>query len=148
MAMKRTTKKVSIQEEDLNMLREIYTMVGEMKGIVETTRDQTAENTRTLRGHNGTPGLLTMFCNLDNKVNDVDGKIEAVKVAIKDIPAAIDTMKHYPSLTWMVRHKFKEMAIITAGAILLAVFIGFPDRYVSDRLQLAVELLFAKWLGL
>jgi hypothetical protein len=48
----------------------------------------------------------------------------------------------------MIRHNFKEMALITAGAILLTVFIGFPDSHISDRLQLAVELLFAKWLGL
>jgi hypothetical protein len=40
------------------------------------------------------------------------------------------------------------MAIITAGAILLTIFIGFPDRDISDRLQLAVELLFTKWLVL
>jgi len=122
-------------------------MVGEMKGIVEATRDQTAENTRTLRGHNGTPGLMTTICNLENKVNDVNGKIEALKLSIMDVPAAIDTMKRYPSLTWMVRHKFKEISIITASTILLTVFIGFPDPYITDRLQLAVELLFAKWLG-
>jgi len=48
----------------------------------------------------------------------------------------------------MIRRNFKEMARITAGALLLTVFIGFPDRYVSDRPRLAVEVLFAKWLGL
>jgi hypothetical protein len=146
--MPASKKRAVIQQDDLDMLREIYTMVGEMRAIVEVVQDQTAENTRTLRGHNGTPGLMTTICNLENKVNDVDGKIEAVKASIKDVPAAIDTWKRYPSLTWMVRHKFREMAIITAGSILLTVFIGFPDPHVSKRLQLAVELLFEKWLGL
>ena len=145
--MPASKKRVNISQDDLDMIREIYIMVGEMKGTVEATRDQTAENTRTLRGHNGTPGLMTWCTNMENTVKELDRKIEAVKTSIKDVPAAIDTMKHYPSLTWMVRHKFKEMAIITAGTILLTVFIGFPDRYISDRLQLAVELLFTKWLG-
>ena len=123
-------------------------MVGEMKGIVEVVQAQTAENTRTLRGHNGTPGLMTTICSLENKVNDVDGKIEAVKLSIKDVPAAIDTMKRYPSLTWMVHYKFKEMAIITVAAIALTFFIGFPDYYLGERLQTLIELLFAKWLRL
>ena len=130
------------------MIREIYTMVGETKGIVEGVQAQTAENTRTLRGHNGTPGLMTTICNLENKVNDVDGKIEAVKASIKDVPAAIDTMKRYPSLTWMVRHKFKEMSIITAGAVAATIFIGFPDHYIGERLQMLLEILFTKWLRL
>jgi septation ring formation regulator EzrA len=142
-----TKHKANVSQEDIDLIREMYTMMGEVKGIVEGLQEQTAENTRTLRGHNGTEGLVTRFSRLESNITSVDQKIEDVKATLKDVPAAIDTWKRYPSLTWLVRHKFKETAIITAGAILLTVFIGFPDRYISDRLQLAVELLFAKWLG-
>ena len=136
-------------QDDLDLIREMYTIMGEVKGILETVQEQTAENTRTLRGHNGTEGLVTRFVRMETSISDVDGKIEAVKTAIKDVPGAIDSWKRYPSLTWMVRHKFKEMTIITALATLAILIIGFPpDYYVGERVQRLIEMLFAKWLSL
>jgi hypothetical protein len=87
---------------------------------------------------------VTRFARMENTISTVDAKIEN----LKDVPAVIAEWKRYPSLAWMVRHKFKEMTLITAGAILLTLFIGFPGHYVAERLQVAVELLFVKWLGL
>ena len=143
-----TKRKANVSQEDIDLIREMYTMVGEVKGIVEGLQEQTAENTRTLRGHNGTEGLVTRFARLESNITSVDKKIEDVKVTLKDVPAAIETWKRYPSLTWLVRHKFKEMSIITASAVALTILVGFPDHYMGERLQMLIELLFAKWLRL
>ena len=141
-----TPKHTSLSSEDLDLIREMYTMMGEVKGILETVQEQIAENTRTLRGRNGTEGLVTKFARVENTISTFDQKIEAVKNSIKDVPTAIEEWRRYPPLTWLVRHKPKEMAIITTGVIAMSVFIGFPGTYVAERLQLALELLFAKWL--
>ena len=136
----------NVSSEDVDLIREMYTMMGEVKGILETVQEQTAENTRTLRGHNGTEGLVTRFARMESKMTNFDEKIEAVNNSIKDVPAAIAEWKRYPSLTWLVRHKPREMALVTASVIAMSVFIGFPGTYVAERLQLAIELLFTKWL--
>jgi hypothetical protein len=141
-------KRATLSQDDLDLIREMYTMIGETKAIVQAVQAETSENTRTLRGHNGTKGLLTMFTSLEERVADVDAKIEAVKVQMKDVPAAIDTWKQYPSLTWIARHKFKEMSIITAAVVAVTILVGFPNYYVGERLQMLIELLFAKWLRL
>jgi hypothetical protein len=126
----------------------MYTMMGEVKGILETVQEQTAENTRTLRGHNGTDGLVTKFARMETTISTLDKKIETVNNSIQDIPAVISEWRCYPSLTWMVRHKLKEMTLITAGVIILTIFIGFPGQYVGERVQIMIEYLFAKWLGI
>ena len=143
-----TPKRTNLSSEDLDLLREMYTMMGEVKGILETVQEQTAENTRTLRGHNGTEGLVTKFVRMESAISTFDQKIEAVNKSIKDVPVVIAEWRRYPSLTWLVRYKFREVSIITAGAILLTVFIGFPGHYAAEQLQDAIEMLFVKWLGL
>jgi hypothetical protein len=146
-----TKSKARVSKEDIDLIREMYTMMGEMKGILEGVQEQTAENTRTLRGHNGTEGVLTQIVRMQNDISNVDGKIEDVKKsvgALKEVPAAIERWTRYPSLTWMVRHKFKEMSVITAAAVALTILVGFPNYYVGERLQMLIELLFAKWLRL
>ena len=139
-------RKATIEQSDLDLIREMYTIMGEVKGILETVQEQTAENTRTLRGHNGTEGLVTRFVRMETSISDVDGKIEAVKTAIKDVPVAIETWKRYPSLTWMVSHKFKEVSIITAIGTIITLLIGLPHYSISERVQELIELLFVKWL--
>lgn len=143
-----TPKHTGLSPEDLDLIREMYTMMGEVKGILETVQEQTAENTRTLRGHNGIEGLVTKFARMESAISTFDQKIEAVNNSIKDVPNAIAEWKRYPSLTWMVHNRPKEMALVTASVIMMSVFIGFPGTYIAERLQLAVELLFAKWLKL
>jgi hypothetical protein len=48
----------------------------------------------------------------------------------------------------MVRHKLSEMSIITAAAVAIMILLGFPNHYIGERVQLLIELLFAKWLRL
>jgi hypothetical protein len=82
-------------------------------------------------------------------LKDVPSDLKSVTAKVKDlkdVPAAIETWKRYPSLTWMIRHRFKEMSIITAAAVALTILMGFPNYYVGERLQALIELLFAKWL--
>ena len=141
-------RKATIEQDDLDLIREMYTMMGEVKGILETVQEQTAENTRTLRGHNGTEGLVTRFARMESSISSFDGKIEGIKSTIQDVPAVIAEWRRYPSLTWLVRYKPKEMTIITASVIVMSVFIGFPGTYITERLQFAIELIFAKWLKL
>jgi hypothetical protein len=83
---------------------------------------------------------------MESTISNLDEKIEAVKGSIKDIPTVIAEWRRYPSLTWMVHNKPKEIALITAGVIAMSVFIGFPGTYVAERLQFIIEMLFAKWL--
>ena len=82
-----TPKHTSLSSEDLDLIREMYTMMGEVKGILETVQEQTTEKTRTLRGHNGTEGLVTKFARMDSTMSTFDQKIEAVNNSIKDVPA-------------------------------------------------------------
>jgi hypothetical protein len=137
-----------LSQSDIENIREMYTLLGEMKTILEAVQEKTNENHRTLRGHNGAEGLVTRFARMEEQLIVVDGKIEAVKTSVKDVPAKMELWTRYPSLTWLVHFKFKEMSIITVAAVLLTVFIAFPEQYIGERVQVMIEYLFAKWLGI
>ena len=64
------------------------------------------------------------------------------------MPQAIDTWKRYPSLTYMIRHNFKQMAVITTAAVVATIAFGFPDPSRGEQIRQLIELLFAKWLRL
>lgn len=108
----------------------------------------TVDNHHTLRGHNGDPGMIAQvsmrFSAMDERLNDMAARLDA----LKDVPQAIDTWKRYPSLTWMVRHQFKQMAIITTAAVVATIAFGFPDPARGEQIRQLIELLFAKWLRL
>jgi hypothetical protein len=146
-----------LSKEDVTKFRDANANLAEIAAMLKEVKEMTADNYRTLRGYNGDDGLIARLTRLEERLNDVTksvdtlkdvpGKLSAVD-ALKDVPAIIAEWKRYPSLTWMVRHKPKEMALVTAGVIVMSAFIGFPGTYIAERLQLALELLFAKWLGL
>jgi hypothetical protein len=144
-----------LSKEDVTKFRDANISLAEIAAMLKEVKDMTADNHRTLRGYNGDDGLIARLTRLEERLNEVTETVDTLKDvpnrlavvdALKDVPAVIAEWKRYPSLTWMVRHKPREMALVTAGVIAMSVFIGFPGTYVAERLQLAIELLFTKWL--
>jgi hypothetical protein len=148
-----------LSKEDVIKFRDAKVSLAEIAAMVKEVKDMTTDNHHTLRGYNGDDGMVARMNRLEEQLNqaattmlalkDVPGELANVKEkvdALKDVPEAISTWKRYPSLSWMVRHKFKEMAIITASVTALTILIGFPNYYVGERLQAVIELLITKWL--
>jgi hypothetical protein len=148
-----------LSKEDVTKFRDANVNIAEIAAMMREIKEMTTDNHRTLRGSNGDDGLIARLSRLEEivstmainmaelkdvpeKLNNLNDTVEKLKA----VPAAIEEWKQYPSLTWLVHHKPKEIAIITAGVIALSVFIGFPGTYVAERLQFAIELLFTKWL--
>jgi hypothetical protein len=150
-----------LSRDDVKAFREANVGLAEIATLLREVKEMTADNHRTIRGHNGTDGLISRLTRLEERLNDVTATVESLKDlpatikdvtdkvdALKDVPAAVAEWRRYPSLTWMVRNKPKEMTLITVSIIALSVFIGFPGTAAAQSLQAAIELLFAKWLKL
>jgi DNA-binding transcriptional MerR regulator len=146
-----------LSKEDVIKFRDANISLAEIAAMLREVKDMTADNHRTLRGYNGDDGLIARLTRLEEHLNEVTETVDTLKDvpnrlavvdALKDVPAVIAEWKRYPSLTWLVRHKPREMALVTACVVALSVFIGFPGTYVAERLQFAIELLFTKWLKL
>jgi hypothetical protein len=146
-----------LSKEDVTKFRDSNVNIAEIAAMMREIKEMTTDNHRTLRGSNGDDGLIARLTRLEQRLNEVTETVDTLKDvpnklavvdALKDVPSVITEWKRYPSLTWLVRHKPKEMMLVTAGVIAMSVFIGFPGTYVAERLQFAIELLFAKWLKL
>ena len=174
------TKKrvVTFTEEDIKSISEMAIAIARMQEAMSTIQKMTEESHRTLRGHNGTPGLMTRIAtielvslenqktlngsdgqpglvakieHIEDKLNDTAEKLDKVNsltLRVNDLYENMKEMMRYPSLTWMVHYKFKGMAIITATAVVLITLIAFPGTAVAQQLQFIIERLFVKWLGM
>jgi hypothetical protein len=144
-----------LSKEDVTKFRDANVNLAEIAAMLKEVRELTIDNHHTIRGYNGDDGLIARLTRLEERLNDVTLTVETLKEVpeklavvdtLKDVPAVIAEWKRYPSLTWMIRHRFKEMSIVTAAAVALTILMGFPNYYVGERLQALIELLFAKWL--
>jgi hypothetical protein len=167
MAPKTTKPKASYQcplllsPDDVKALRDASVSLAAIATMMSEVKEMTVDNHHTLRGHNGDAGMVAEFSALRQQVSEMATCLDTLKdvphdlatlqgkvEALKDVPAAIDTWKRYPSLTYMIRHNFKPMAIITTAAVVVTIAFGFPDPARGEQLRSIIELLFAKWLRL
>src|SRR5688500_18024871 len=101
-----------------------------MKSSLEHIKQTSEDNHRTLRGYNGTPGFVARITTVEEHIAGVNQKVDEVTDTLRCIKAIgekLDKFTQYPSLTYLVRHKFKEMVLITFGVVFLVFFIAFPE---------------------
>jgi len=150
-----------LSPDDVKSLRDASVSLASIATMMKEVKDMTVDNHHTLRGFNGDPGMVAQFAAMEQRLNEAASTMEALKSvpadlenlktkvdALKDVPDAIATWKRYPSLTYMIRHNFKPMAIMTTAAVVATIAFGFPDPARGEQLRSIIELLFAKWLRL
>jgi hypothetical protein len=147
--------------DDVKANREAHVNIARLVTMMEEVQKMTVDNHQTLRGHNGDPGMVAEFTALRQQVAEMATCLDNLKEvpndlatlkgqinALKDVPAEIEVMKRYRPLTWLVVHKFKHFAVITAAAVVTTITFGFPNSYSSEKLQALIELIVSKWLRL
>ena len=119
--------------------------VTEIKTVMQSVQSMTEENHRTLRGHNGTEGLVTKIGRMDEQLTAATKSLESVK----SMSAKVQELSNYPTLTWLVRYRFKETAGITIFMTSLIVLFGAPaiDPELHRRLNLLIAQVISSLAG-
>lgn len=150
-----------LSKEDVADLRQANISLAEITVMLREVQEMTRDSHRTLRGHNGHDGLIARLSKLEEQLEELGRNVDALKGmpeeieslkskvdTLDGIPAIVDQWKRYPPVTWLVAHKPKEVIIITAIVVLLAIVVGFPGHAVSEQVKAVIEMLFLKWMKL
>src|SRR5512143_463530 len=118
-----------LSKDDVKAFRDANVNLAEMAQMLKDMKEMTVDNHHTLRGNNGDDGMIARLSRLEEIVENMATiviPLRDVPDKLNDMPKQIEQYQRYPSLTWLVHHKPKEMFVVTASVIALAVFIGFP----------------------
>jgi predicted trehalose synthase len=102
-------RKYPTQDPELrDIILELSTSFAGVAANVETIKEMTEENHRTLRGSNGDPGMVANLEVVLKAVEQLEENAKAVEALRGEVAEIRGVLKQYPSLTWLARNEKKE----------------------------------------